>query len=533
MTIDRNAHPHSVSNLLKTVDAAELALPEFQRDFIWKPGDVVKLLQTVARQWPCGTFLLQEGPQPFASKPINRAPALNAQPKLLVLDGQQRLTALYHAIREKGQETYFVDIGKLRESEVLDDDHVRYMKSDRYHARYPSLQSESAAEVVRVSTLTKDSEFFNWANLLDEPTRSAAIRLRDEQLGGFKHYSVPCVVLDADLPLAAVARIFETLNRTGVKLDTFDLMVAKLYPFNFRLRDEWASAKERFALTLGRFEVDGIEILKTIALREHIRQSSLAAPRITVKGVRESDVIALEPRSVKDSWTEALSAYHSALLFLRDECGVISPALLPATATVLPIANLISHPASQTDHVRGKLKRWFWSSCSLQTYAQGANTQCVRDARQLLAWIRSEGEEPEAVARFNGVDEDSLCDARRRNEILLRALLCGIVSRGATDLLQRKRLSKNPEGVATLRLVPRKIGDSDAVVDYTVCSTQSEKILLGFSASALARKLSRTGFAEHLIPDSAFKNEDWARFRKERAVLAAALLNDLATGTQS
>ena len=95
------------------MDAGDLGLPDFQRSFIWTPSDVVELLRTVARVWPCGTFLLQEGPQPFACKPITGAPALKAEPKLLVLDGQQRITALYNAVREKGKETYYVDTAQL------------------------------------------------------------------------------------------------------------------------------------------------------------------------------------------------------------------------------------------------------------------------------------------------------------------------------------------------------------------------------------------------------------------------------------
>jgi len=51
-----------------------------------------------------------------------------------------------------------------------------------------------------------------------------------------------------------------------MKLDTFDLMVARLYPSGFPLRDEWETARGRFSDTLMHYE-----ILKVIALREHRR----------------------------------------------------------------------------------------------------------------------------------------------------------------------------------------------------------------------------------------------------------------------
>jgi hypothetical protein len=57
-------------DLIKQADDGLLGLPEFQRNFIWKPKDIADLLRTVARDWPAGSFLLLEGPQEFAAKPL-------------------------------------------------------------------------------------------------------------------------------------------------------------------------------------------------------------------------------------------------------------------------------------------------------------------------------------------------------------------------------------------------------------------------------------------------------------------------------
>lgn len=530
MTIDRTAQPHSVASLLKAVDAAELGLPEFQRDFIWSPGDIVKLLQTVARQWPCGTFLLQEGPQPFACKPLDGAPSLRERTKLLILDGQQRLTGLYHAIREKGRETYFVDVKRLLETEILDDDHVRYLRADRYRANYPSLVDEASSLVVRVATLTRDSEFFTWTNYLSERDRTAVIRLRDEQLGGFKHYSIPCVVLDADLPLAAVARIFETLNRTGVRLDTFDLMVAKLYPFDFHLRDEWATALAKYPETLSRYEVPGLDVLKLISLREHLRQVASHVAPVTVKGVRESDVIALKPEVVKSTWDDALVAYDRALTFLRDECGVISRIVLPATAMVLPLAHSLAGKPNQNRSAR--LRRWFWSSCALQSYAQGANTQCVRDAKELLAWEQDSETVPGSVASLERIDEQTLIDARRRNEILLRAMLCAIIADGGKDWLSGERVSATTEVLDLHRLSLPSESKEDAVVDYVLLAQSTHRALGDVARSDLPGRVDGDVLKPHLIPIAELA-KPLSEFRSARARLVATALSRLASADLS
>lgn len=534
MTLDRNAPPHSLNSLIKSIDSGDLGLPEFQRSFIWGPTNVIDLLRTVARLWPCGTFLLQEGPQPFASKALEGAPALKARPRLLVLDGQQRLTALYHALRERSNDTYYVDMKKLAASDVLDDEHVRFLRADKYLAQYNDLEDEARAGVIRISTLTRDPEFFSWINFLSPSERSNAIRLRDEQLGGFKHYSIPCVVLESDLPLAAVAKIFETINRTGVRLDTFDLMVAKMYPFNFRLRDKLIEARDDYADTIGTFQVDGIEILKVIALHEHVRQVNAGTSPLTIRGVRESDVIALGADAVKGRWAAAVEGIHEAIEFLRDECGVVSPSLVPAGTILLALANTFTMLRKRRRTFHKDLRRWFWSTCVLQTYAQGANTQCVRDSRALLRWNDDESSPPEAVDAFVAVDDDTLNDSRRRNEMLLRAVLCSLVLDGAKDWITGKHIDASLEvhQVFPARYSRSKaLEGADAVVNYTVMSPASRKTLLALSPEDLFRNTTidpRT-LKGHLVPEKSFKSAHWDDFRVQRAKMLAKNLTSLAT----
>jgi hypothetical protein len=67
-----------VSRLLKEIDDGLIALPEFQRDFVWKPPLVADMLRTLLRQWPPGTFLLLlvDGDPEFAIKSLAEAPPL-------------------------------------------------------------------------------------------------------------------------------------------------------------------------------------------------------------------------------------------------------------------------------------------------------------------------------------------------------------------------------------------------------------------------------------------------------------------------
>ena len=540
MSLDRNAVPQSVTSLLEAADEGKLGLPEFQRKFIWQPMRVADLLRTIARDWPCGTFLLQRGPQPYACKALEGARGLVRTPSLLILDGQQRMTALYHALRERGPEVYFLKIRELMGCNDLEDDHISYKSKLKYQASYPDLESEARAGIVRISTLSKDEEFFRWTNFLPRSERHTAIMLRSERLAGFKHYSIPCVVLPDDLPLAAVAKIFETINRTGVRLDAFDLMVAKMYPHEFKLRDEWEEVCAANPDTIALYRVEGLDLLKSIALREHLRQAA-SSEKVRVKGVRESDVIQLEPDAVKQAWPGAVRGFVAAIEFLRDCCGVIAPDLLPSSTLLLPLVEILRSGAPAGEREFGlSLERWFWASCFRQTYGQGANTQAVSDARQLRTWMQSASRTASVVADFQGMPRDDFLDSRRRNKMLLKGLCCALLITGARDWSTGELLRDARTPVLLHPVFPaahlEDIGlrVTTPVVNFSpLLASTSRAIRKEAPDLVVARPdISQDAMRSHLMPTAPVAEADWPEFRDRRVRLLCELACELVTGQQ-
>jgi len=108
--------------LLDQVDNRDLALPDFQRSFVWDPGATRELVASIVRSFPAGTLLLmQGGAQVFAPRAVEEAPALNGQPSFLILDGQQRMTSLYQAFSGTGTHRYFLNLQELIDGFDVDD----------------------------------------------------------------------------------------------------------------------------------------------------------------------------------------------------------------------------------------------------------------------------------------------------------------------------------------------------------------------------------------------------------------------------
>lgn len=90
---------YPVSNLLNGIEDGDIALPDLQRPFIWKPKQIRDLFDSLFHGFPAGFILLWEiGPEVNKTKPIGMGEK-KREPRFLVIDGQQRLTSLYSVIK--------------------------------------------------------------------------------------------------------------------------------------------------------------------------------------------------------------------------------------------------------------------------------------------------------------------------------------------------------------------------------------------------------------------------------------------------
>lgn len=89
-----------VGDLLTDVKNGRIGLPDLQRPFVWKDNKVRELLDSMLKGYPIGFVMLWESPADFANKKqIGNNDKDWQEARDLVIDGQQRLTALLAAIK--------------------------------------------------------------------------------------------------------------------------------------------------------------------------------------------------------------------------------------------------------------------------------------------------------------------------------------------------------------------------------------------------------------------------------------------------
>src|SRR5215469_5401116 len=96
----------SISGLIDYFEKGRIAIPEIQRDVVWSSDQVKELLDSISKEYPCGSLILWEprlGDKKLVRE-IIRPERLefyrDVLPKYFVIDGQQRLTALASVMLE-------------------------------------------------------------------------------------------------------------------------------------------------------------------------------------------------------------------------------------------------------------------------------------------------------------------------------------------------------------------------------------------------------------------------------------------------
>ena len=87
----------SLSSLIAKLKEGRFVIPDFQRDFEWEPWDIRDLMRSIFLDYYIGGLLLWKGEkknfEALACEPIYGYQG-NGHPEYIVLDGQQRLTAI-------------------------------------------------------------------------------------------------------------------------------------------------------------------------------------------------------------------------------------------------------------------------------------------------------------------------------------------------------------------------------------------------------------------------------------------------------
>ena len=241
-----------ISTILDHIDNGHMALPEFQRGYVWNRDQVRGLFDSLYRRHPVGGLLVWATESKTAAH-RGDGPLVAGVVKLL-LDGQQRMTTLYGVVRGKapkifdGNEQAFTGLRFHLGTETFAFYQPLKMQDDPLWIDVTELMNKGNAGLgAFVTRLTADPDLAlnvgDYVAKLSKLLGIADVDLHVEEVTG------------ADKTLDVVVDIFNRVNSGGTKLSKGDLALAKICADWPEARDtmkaklkEWIKADYRFNL---------------------------------------------------------------------------------------------------------------------------------------------------------------------------------------------------------------------------------------------------------------------------------------------
>jgi hypothetical protein len=233
---------YDLGMLVKYIGLGEIGLPDIQRPFVWKNAKVRDLFDSMYKGYPVGYLLFWQSALADASRTIGTD---NKQkpPRLVIVDGQQRLTSLYAVIRNiavlrENFESEHIQIAfnPLEEKFEVADAAIRRDKSF-----IPDISVLWSADA-KITRIIRDYlENLRTGREISE-TEELAIEDRILKLQGLLGFPFTVLELASDIDEEAVSDVFVRINSKGTPLNQSDFILTMMSVF----WDEGRAALEGF-----------------------------------------------------------------------------------------------------------------------------------------------------------------------------------------------------------------------------------------------------------------------------------------------
>jgi len=437
------ARNRTLTDWFPRIRTGQVLLPRFQRHEAWTHREVASLLESVLRGLPTGAALTLDigDVPPFHARPIVGAPEPTERVSEHLLDGQQRLTALWRALHDDYDDrTYLIGL----EHDEDDNDQVVVRGEPRYSkkgVRYPLWVDEpkdcwtrgwipirlcspdaDRAETKQWASAATD-EFDATLNLIETVNNYSSI------IGSF---NIPFLGLPVGTSRDTALDVFIKMNTSSVKLSSFDIVVAQYEAATGRSLHDQLSDMTAAVPRVSEYRDAENLLLDVASLREDRAPSQSSYRRLDL------ELLADDFDDISEGVKFAIDTLENEAIFDSDR--------LP-TVAVLPILGALHHHVPKFGDERGNalalIRSYLWRAFTTSRYESSAGTRALQDLRGLVAALNGQANNApifdEDEFRLPGVGELTRTRWPKSREILARAVLCATLRRGAIDLADGAR----------------------------------------------------------------------------------------------
>ena len=414
--------PIPISKILSEIKDGKWVIPEFQRDFVWGIDKFILLFDSIYRGYTIGNLLLWKTDEELAYKKIGERDAVSVdnikkEKRTYILDGQQRLTTLFAVL--KGEKLYKFGRKKTRAYKLFFD-----IKKDEFISEYQKLKEfdeRSIKDLIKEEKLEK-FRFIDLSQIFDEnlnfpdnlykeednillkklgnksissdeyTTQRDELDRKKEPLVKFakiiKAYKIHQIV-ERNEDLDKVVTIFERINTQNVKLNIYDIMIAKTYEnINFNGEKYTFNLRRTIKKILYKKEVDKEHLAPDYELPEDenlyynidnttiLRLISIYLNARKKVALQKRDIYKIKAQEIQDNIKDIRQMLEQIARYLKNQINLKS---LDVNYTDNKILSFLSYIFSKEKYFTINheiINKWFWNTLLLNRYP-GAQLQRI------------------------------------------------------------------------------------------------------------------------------------------------------------
>jgi hypothetical protein len=466
--VELNQNP-KVIDLINEAERGTLVLPDFQRSFIWEPEGVRELLVSVLGNYFIGSILLLQqfkDDSPFALRLVQGIDVLNPSTQIqtsvkILLDGQQRVTALCYALNEpniplknrSSSYRFYLDLDQALKREW--DDAVKAVSLKDKKQLSEISRNPRAIPFKTIRNLKEITRLFK-----QDPQFTEIFEIANDFLGR----EVYAIELSKDTTPERIVETFERINRTGKPLKAFELLTARLYKSGIRLRDLLAETNRTY--TFPEY-VEPDVIPKAIAIfRDKIPKKKI--------------VLELEPENFPEDWERACEAIEDAyrrILDIKNGYGAFDfDRWVPYSTMMVPLASMLDYIKNSKRESKknyDKIDRWYWTSVFSNRYDQAADTRSFSDFSVIRDWVEDDSKVPDFIANYDPISLDWSVD--KQSSATYRGMLNLVVLSGALDFQTGQPPQFDIKHVQDDHIFPKSVYRTNVFLNRTLITKNLDK----------------------------------------------------------
>lgn len=360
---------YNLRQLKRKFENRDFAIPEIQRQYVWKKPQVLKLMDSIFKNYPIGIGLMWYAPfsKAINIRPNNKTivPPFNKKAKHaeLIIDGQQRLSTLFGIIMgieerpEAGSDINFRHLFFNCDRKA----DKRFIFSSRYDENTKSYIRLCDLLNTQPAILKKRLRLTNWQAL--------------EARKCFKmfHQYTFLLLMFKESNVDDIREVFVRINSAGMRVNRADTLFAKATDVS--LRDNILDTKRGLK--------HGYDIITTEAMQSAL---GLAYGATTITGrALESVLIKVEKNKKHNKefskiWKDIQYGYEEAVDFLANHLSIKHPSLLPYQNiyTLLVYFFYLNQSRAKPLQIK-EIKKWFWATACGERYSGTAFNRNIPD----------------------------------------------------------------------------------------------------------------------------------------------------------